>query len=402
MITLRYEIRDFKKDGTAKVNIIITQHGRRLRLPTAITVTRTDLTKGGNIRNAQTLQYVQDIINDYRRKVNAMSLHIDTMSLEQIAEKLRGTSTDHVDFFACFRQYIEESTAKGLRNYRAAYNSLQRFVNRPTMDCNELTYAMLTQYAATLSGRTPSLYIGAIRHVYQWARLRYNDEERGIVRIPYNPFDRFRVPRQPVAEKRALPAETIRRIFALPYQQTQRSRDRVNRYNLALDTFRLSFCLAGMNAADLYDCTEIEDYALHYYRVKTRDRRKDRAEMRIIIPSYAQPIAARYIDALHRRAFRFYRMYRNENDFVRAINLGLKEIGAELGIERLQFYAARHSWATIARNDLHIGKDTINEALNHVDSTMAVTDTYIRRSFDNINEANRLVVEYITEKSQQE
>lgn len=109
-------------------------------------------------------------------------------------------------------------------------------------------------------------------------------------------------------------------------------------------------------------------------------------------------IAARYIDALRRRAFRFYRMYRNENDFVRAINLGLKEIGAELGIERLQFYAARHSWATIARNDLHIGKDTINEALNHVDSTMAVTDTYIRKSFDNLNEANRLVVDYIVGK----
>lgn len=39
--------------------------------------------------------------------------------------------------------------------------------------------------------------------------------------------------------------------------------------------------------------------------------------------------------------------------------------------------------------------NTINEALNHVDSTMAVTDTYIRKSFDNLNEANRLVVDYI-------
>ena len=273
--------------------------------------------------------------------------------MDQIEEQLQGTATDRVDFFACFRQYIEESTAKGLRNYKAAYNSLQRFINRPTMDCNEMTYTLLTQYAATLTGRTPSLYIGAIRHVYQWARLRYNDEERGIVRIPYNPFERFRVPRQPVAEKRSLPADTIRRLFALPYQQTQRSRDRVNRYNLALDMFRLSFCLAGMNAADLYDCTEIDGNALHYYRVKTRERRKDRAEMRIIIPPYAQTIAARYIDSLRKRAFRFYRMYKNENDFVRAINLGLKEIGAELGIERLQFYAARHSWATIARNDLH-------------------------------------------------
>ena len=401
MVTLRYEIRDFKKDGTAKVNIILTQQGRRLRLPTSITVTKNDLTKTGKLRNAQTLQYVQDIVNDYRRKINAISLQADTMTLEQIAEHLQGTPTSSVDFLLCFRQYIEESQCKGLRNYKAAYNSLCRFINRSTMDVRELTYTLLDNYSKTLTGRTPSLYIGAIRHVFMWARLRYNDEERGIVRIPYNPFERFLVPRQPTAEKRALPAATVRRLFALPYEQTKRNRDKVSRYNLALDMFRLSFCLAGINAADLYDCTELDGNVLHYYRVKTRDRRKDRAEMKIEIPPQAMPIAQRYIDALHKRAFRFYRMYTGENDFVRSINLGLKEVGAELGIERLQFYAARHSWATIARNDLHISKDTINEALNHVDSTMAVTDTYIRRSFDHINEANRMVVDYITQESQQ-
>ena len=103
MVTLRYEIRDFKKDGTAKVNIILTQQGRRLRLPTSITVTKNDLTKTGKLRNAQTLQYVQDIVNDYRRKINAISLQADTMTLEQIAEHLQGTTTSSVDFLLCFR-----------------------------------------------------------------------------------------------------------------------------------------------------------------------------------------------------------------------------------------------------------------------------------------------------------
>lgn len=402
MVTLRYEIRDFKKDGTAKINIILTHMGRRLRIPTSITITKNDLTKTGKLRNSQTIQYVQDIINDYRRKLNSISLKSDTMTLEQISEHLQGTPTSSVDFLLCFRQYIEETSCKGLRNYKAAYNSLQRFINRDTMDVRELTYSFLDNYSKTLTGRTPSLYIGAIRHVFMWARLRYNDEERGIVRIPYNPFERFRIPRQPVAEKRALPAQMIRKIFSLPYQQTTRNRDKVSRYNLALDMFRLSFCLAGMNAADLYECTEIHDNSIHYFRVKTRDRRKDHAEMQISIPPQAFPISSRYIDALHKRVFRFYRMYASENDFVRAINLGLKEIGSEIGVERLQFYAARHSWATIARNDLNISKDTINEALNHVDSTMSTTDTYIKRSFEHINRANRMVVDYITEKSQQE
>ena len=398
MITFRHEIRDFKKDGTAKVNIIVTKDGLRHRIPTSITVTKSDLTKGGKIRNAQILQYVQDIINDYRRKVNAMSLQADIMTLEQIIDKLRANETGRVDFLACYRQFLEECSAKGLRNYKTAYNSLRRWLQRDTLDVREITYSFIESYARTLSGRTPSLYIGAMRHVYQWARLRYNDEERGIIRIPYNPFERYKVPRQPMAEKRALSAETIRRIFALPYQLTARSRDKENRYNLALDCFRLSFCLAGMNAADLYDCTEIEGNAIHYCRVKTRDRRADRAEMVIRIPEYAQPIAARWFDALHRRVFRFYRAYSMESSFVRAINLGLKEVGKCVNVDNLQFYAARHSWATIARNDLRISKDVINDALIHVDQTMAVTDTYIRKSFTHVNEANRMVVEYIIGK----
>lgn len=402
MITLRYEIRQFRQDGTARISIVLTQQGRRIRIPTSITVTKNDLTKGGKIRNAQTLQYVNDIINDYRRKANAMSLHIGSMTLDEIADRLtESQANSHVDFLAAFRQYIDEATCKGIRNYKAAYNSLVRFIGRDKLDTQDITYTFLDNYAHTLSGRTPSLYIGAIRHVFQWARLRYNDEERGILRIPYNPFERFRVPRQQVAEKLALSAEQIRSIFNLPYQLTNRGRDRENRYNIALDCFRLSFSLAGMNAADLYDCTSINGNTIHYYRVKTRDRRADRAEMQIDIPWQAMPYAQRYLDALHKRVFRFYRMYKQENDFVRSINIGLKDVGKAIGIEGLKFYAARHSWATIARNDLNIDKDTINEALNHVDRTMTVTDTYIKRSFHHINEANKKVVEYITEKSQQ-
>lgn len=59
------------------------------------------------------------------------------------------------------------------------------------------------------------------------------------------------------------------------------------------------------------------------------------------------------------------------------------------------FYISRHSWATIARNDLSIDKETINEALNHADKHMAITDLYIKKDFSAINEANKKVLDYI-------
>lgn len=81
--------------------------------------------------------------------------------------------------------------------------------------------------------------------------------------------------------------------------------------------------------------------------------------------------------------------------FSAALNKGLKRIGEIIGVDDLEFYAARHSWATIANNDAGIDKYTVHSALNHVDESMRVTDIYIRRSWDNIDKANRAVLDLL-------
>lgn len=81
--------------------------------------------------------------------------------------------------------------------------------------------------------------------------------------------------------------------------------------------------------------------------------------------------------------------------FCAALNKGLKSIGKILGIEDLEFYAARHSWATIANNDADIDKYTVHSALNHVDENMKVTDMYIRKSYEKIDRANRAVLDLL-------
>jgi len=75
--------------------------------------------------------------------------------------------------------------------------------------------------------------------------------------------------------------------------------------------------------------------------------------------------------------------------------MGLKEIGRILKIDDLEFYAGRHSWATLAVNKVGIDKYTVHAALNHIDEAMKVTDIYIERDFRIENEANRKVIEYV-------
>lgn len=82
-------------------------------------------------------------------------------------------------------------------------------------------------------------------------------------------------------------------------------------------------------------------------------------------------------------------------DLNRSINIGLKEIGAAIGIPHLQFYSARHSMATIAINDLRINKYIVNDMLCHVDQSMKITDLYIKKDYTQVNEANFQLIDYI-------
>ena len=167
------------------------------------------------------------------------------------------------------------------------------------------------------------------------------------------------------------------------------------RYNLAKDCFILSFCLMGINSADLYNATEMDGNTITYYRTKTKDRRLDNAKMVVDIPQIILPLIEKYKDKTGKRLFNFYQYYGDEKTFNKAINYGLKEIGAILEVDDLEYYAARHSWATIALNKVDIDKYTVHAALNHIDDSMKVTDIYIERDFMNENRANAKVVRYV-------
>ena len=189
--------------------------------------------------------------------------------------------------------------------------------------------------------------------------------------------------------------KSTKKIFALPYKNKVKGSKGTCRFDLAKDCFIMSFCLIGMNSVDLYNAKELVDGKIIYNRAKTKDRRLDQARMEVVVPPMILPLLEKYRDKTAQRLFNFYHYYSDRKAFNKAINYGLKEIGSELGIDDLEFYAARHSWATIALNKVGIDKYTVHAALNHVDESMRVTDIYIQRDFVNENKANAKVVRYV-------
>ena len=77
------------------------------------------------------------------------------------------------------------------------------------------------------------------------------------------------------------------------------------------------------------------------------------------------------------------------------MNKGLKAVGKAIGQEGLNFYAARHSMATIALNEVLIDKLTVHEMLNHRLPKFRVTDMYIRKDFERINRMNFRLIDHV-------
>lgn len=419
MLTIKAEIKrsELKVDGTYNVKIRFTLDRKVKRLSTNLFVTQQDLTKSLKFKEDTSIKREVDrLVLYYREQCLKLQLDQNHYSLDEIIEFLNGEQEKQqtIDFIKFSREWIASATIKGAPNYTTAINALVRFVGKEELDINLITLDFLEQFKAFLieerdartkklmqqgkrvtSNRTLSLYLVSIKKLFNEAKRKFNKKDKNLILIPNSPFEDFKIPKQEATRKRAIPADIIKKAWKLPYKDMKKGYKSTCRYNLAKDCFILSFCLMGINSADLYNATEIRGNTIIYNRTKTKARRLDGAKMMVDIPKIVQPLIDKYKDGTGKRLFNFYQYYGDEKTFNKAINSGLKEIGAILEVDDLEYYAARHSWATIALNKVGIDKYIVHAALNHIDDSMKVTDIYIERDFVNENKANAKVVKYV-------
>ena len=380
-----------RADGTWNVVIRFTHDTKVRFIPTSMYVSKKDITASYKIKNTNIIDRSNDLIKAYRERINELNLELNDIDIDTIVSYIRQKRDKRgVSFTDFAHQWIARSEIKGIKNYKTAVNALCSFMGRDNILCEEITTKTMKAFENTLKDRprAQSLYPNSIKTMFNAAREYYNDEDNDIIHIRHS-LDKYKPVEQNIAEKRALGVETIRTIFNLPYKHLSTD----NRHDLALDCFRLSFCLMGMNSADLYNATEYDGTTIIYDRTKTKDRRRDNARMQVDITDHIRPIVEKYKGK--ERVFNFYERFTTMESFNRAINIGLKEVGKEIGIERLQFYAARHSMATIAVNDVKISKYIVNDMLCHTDQSLRITELYIKKDFRSINEANVKLLDYV-------
>lgn len=368
MLTIKAEIKksELKVDGTYNVKIRFTLDRKVKRLSTNLFITSKDLTKSLKFKEDTSIKRAIDgLVLYYREQCFKLQLDQNHYSLDEIIEFLNGEQEKQqtIDFIKFSREWIASTTIKGAPNYTTAINALVRFVGKEELDINLITLDFLESFKAFLnkereirtkrlmqqgkripSNRSLSLYLISIKKLFNEAKKKYNKKEKNLILIPNSPFMELEIPKQEATRKRAISADIIKKLWKLPYKDMKKGYKSTCRYNLAKDCFILSFCLMGINSADLYNATEMEGNTIVYNRTKTKDRRLDKAQMKVDIPRLVLPLVEKYKDKTGKRLFNFYQYYADEKGFNKAINYGLKEIGTILEIDDLEYYAACYKW----------------------------------------------------------
>lgn len=379
-----------RKDGSIPVFIKISHKDVRRKMLSKIVLTKNECDNADgkfSVKSKKKLAEITNMVSSLQLKaISYINSHKDATT-DDIYDYLSGKRDQgkDIDFFEFAEDWLKKSNIKGKKNYYTMLNSFSRFLMTRKLPFSLITYSILDAYARSLDSkpRAKTLYLGAIRHLHNEARLKYNTDTE--TRISPLVFERFKVPRQQMKGQRALDVDVLRKIIA--YQGKGRSEQ-------ARDCFVLSFLLMGMNSADMFDAdAKKEGNKIVYHRKKVRDRRSDGAYIEVNIPPQAKELMQKYADK--ERLFRFHRRYADESGFNKALNIGLRTVAKDIGVDSLQFYQARHTWASIARNDCGVDAYTVDKALNHISKDLQLLDVYVKRDFSAINEANKKVIDFV-------
>ncbi len=395
-----------KQDNTTNIKIRITHNGKSEYIATDLYVHAKKFAKGfasGGEAATFLNSRIRDEIEKYTQRYWKLGSLPERLTVKELKERIMVDHfKDEIDFLKFADDYSAELISKGregtARSFRGAIAQLKKF--REKLNFNEITLQFLNDYISFLKKKGVKNgvdnYIRALRRIFREGQNKYNDEDRDLIRIPHYPFKKLKYDK-PVfkTKENVLTVEEIQKI--INYKPTR------GRQQMAKDMFLLMFYLIGINAIDLFNLGRPDKKGrINYVRAKTG---KDYS---IKLEPEALEIIERYkgTDLLVNMSCR----YKNHLDMIKYINLELKDMGNSIqkklreNDEDASFPTeittnwARHSWATIARNECRINKDDVALCLGHDDMDNKVTDIYINYDYSIVDNSNRKVLDQLLEK----
>ncbi len=392
MATFKACVRRQRNDGLYTVFVRVTHKRDARYINTGKAVDKSKLRKG-EIKDPDILSYCSNLIRGYNDRLNAVE--ISNWDIHEVISYLQRIDED-ISFSQYARKYVFEmatirNMVRNAKNYRWAYQSLEKFAGTNNIMFSKLTSKFIQDWINFLSGtnRAKEMYPTCIRMIYNAALEEYNDYDKNIIRIKLQPFRKIEIPKADVPEKRALDIPILQKFFygAIPETKLKASLPELSR-----DVAEMVFCLAGMNTVDLFELKKenLKGEVLCYHRQKTKKFRRDGAYLEVKIPTRLLPLFEKY-KSNNDYLLNFAERYQDSNCFNINVNSGLKPYCNYNGLPNVCIYNFRHSWATIAQNNCGASTAEVGFALNH-SSAHRVTEGYIKKDYSPISMLNEKVI----------
>lgn len=400
MTTFKPIVKSQRSDGFYTVYIRVT-HARKLAyIKTNKLIDPAHVTRKGELTDPVVNEYCAILIRQYNDRINRVNCALwDVRDVVEYVQK----EDEEVCFSDYARKFIEkmkeDDHERNAKNYYLALGRLERFMGTNRIMFSHLTSTVLNLWIANLNdtSRAKEMYPTCLRQVFKRALIELNDEERGVIRIKFNPWLKVKIPKSDSTVKRAISAEACREFFGRPLP---RSKMVSPLPEMARDVALLSLCLAGINTVDLYNLkkSDYHDGMICYKRAKTSAHRKDEAYIEMRVEPFIQATFNKYLaDADDEYLFNFHIRHSNYDSFNANVNIGIRKICQDMGIskeERYRFYTFRHTWATIAQNDCGASLSEVAFGMNHSQG-LNITKGYVKVDFTPAWELNAKVIDFI-------
>lgn len=400
MTTFKATVKKPRSDGFYTVYIRITHQRKSSYIKTNKIIDAAHITKGGDLTDPVVNEYCAMLIRQYTDRLNRVNA--TCWEIKEVIEFLLKDDEE-----ACFsdyaRKFIDRMEADGhernAKNYRLAVNHLERFMGTTRLLFSNLSSSAINLWIESLSktNRAKEMYPTCVRQIFKKAIVELNDEERGVIRIKFNPWLKVTIPKSDNTMKRAISAEACREFFNRPLPKTKMLSPLPE---LGRDVALLSLCIGGINTVDLYELKK-KDYnngIIGYKRAKTRHSRRDEAYMEMRIEPFIQETFNKYLSKDDDEyLFIFHSRYSNSDSFNANVNIGIRKICADMGMKKEDYYCYytfRHTWATIAQNDCDANLYEVAFGMNHSHG-FNVTRGYLKLDFTPAWELNAKIIDFI-------
>lgn len=409
MATLKAVVRNLKADGLYQVYIRIVHRSRMGYIKTNKTIHQKKVATNGELKDPIVNEYCARAILKYNDLLNRKD--ISAMTVAEVIEYLtRDESLENFSEYAKIHisRMEQRGQVRNAKNYKLAVAHLERYLGTNQVTFAQMSSTVLRKWIESLSltNRAKEMYPVCVRQIFKAALVELNDEERGLIRIKFNPWLKVQIPKSDKAAQRAISAEACREFFNRPLPQTKMLSSLPE---LGRDVALLVLCLGGINTVDLFNLrkSNYHNGVIGYNRAKTRHSRADEAYMEMRVEPFIKPIFEKYLapkedDFL----FNFHVRYCDSDSFSANVNNGIRKICADMGISKENYYCVytfRHTWGTIAQNDCDANLYEVAFGMNHSHG-LKVTRGYVKIDFTPAWQLNAKVIDFIffsDEKSKQ-